>query len=171
MGQLFLLLKKKLQNFSLDIWRRKFDLKLVSLIREYSLAIYWNFINTIFLKNIMDFTHLSGGLKRIKWRGWQVSELPPPDFFTNYELNLNGLKPTYFKMDEIRSAHWGDQTLAGFTFSQRWVWRVPTSGMICRAALVKCDVPPKHRLLQEPHSETSQKTAFHQIPGLQTDPC
>jgi hypothetical protein len=42
----------------------------------------------------------------------------------------------------------------------RWVWRTPSSGMLCHVALVRTDILPKCRFLQEPHGVTSRKTAF-----------
>jgi hypothetical protein len=48
-------------------------------------------------------------------------------------------------------------------FSQRWLWRMPSSGMLRRVSFVCTNVPSKRRLLQEPHSLTSQKTAFYSI--------
>jgi hypothetical protein len=40
---------------------------------------------------------------------------------------------------------------------------MPSSGMLRRAALVRIDVPPKRRFLQEPHGVISQKTALFMI--------
>jgi hypothetical protein len=37
---------------------------------------------------------------------------------------------------------------------------MPSSGMLHSVALVRTDIPPKHRFLQEPHGITSQKMAF-----------
>jgi hypothetical protein len=41
-----------------------------------------------------------------------------------------------------------------------WVWRMLSSGMLHCVALVRTDIPPKHRFLQEPQGIISKKTAF-----------
>jgi hypothetical protein len=47
--------------------------------------------------------------------------------------------------------------------SLRWLWRMLSSGKLRRVALVRMNIPPKRRFLQEPHTVTSQKTAFFKI--------
>jgi hypothetical protein len=42
-------------------------------------------------------------------------------------------------------------------------WRMPSSGMLRRVALIRTEVSDEHRFLQEPHGVTSQKTAFFRV--------
>jgi hypothetical protein len=53
-------------------------------------------------------------------------------------------------------------------FSRRWLWRMPSSGLLRHVAIAKTNVPPKHRFLQEPNRVTSQKTAFFRKCCLET---
>jgi hypothetical protein len=55
-----------------------------------------------------------------------------------------------------------EKSMQDLRFSQRWLWRMSSSGMWRGVALVnRTDVPPKRRFdSQELHGATSQKTVF-----------
>jgi hypothetical protein len=48
------------------------------------------------------------------------------------------------------------------------LWRMPSSEMLCRVALVRTNAPPKRRFLQEPQGVTSQRTAFFIVTAVKT---
>jgi hypothetical protein len=43
-----------------------------------------------------------------------------------------------------------------------------SSGLLRRVALVRTEVPPKRRFLQEPHGVTTQKTPFFIVTAVKT---
>jgi hypothetical protein len=50
--------------------------------------------------------------------------------------------------------------LSDLRFPRRWLWKMPSSGMLRSVALVRTDISEERQFLQESQGVTSHKTAF-----------